>query len=65
MELVPGLAHNQNIDPVVPYNGGRITDDGGEVIGVEETVEYWSRVDGCKSRYLQLPMADLNPNDDC
>jgi polyhydroxybutyrate depolymerase len=52
-------------DPVVPYNGGRITDDGGEVIGVEETVEYWARADGCKSRYLQLPMADLNPNDDC
>jgi polyhydroxybutyrate depolymerase len=52
-------------DPVVPYNGGRITDDGGEVIGVEATVEYWSRADGCKSRYLQLPMADLNPNDDC
>jgi polyhydroxybutyrate depolymerase len=24
-----------------------------------------SRADGCKSRYLQLPMADLNPNDDC
>jgi polyhydroxybutyrate depolymerase len=52
-------------DPVVPYHGGRITDDGGEVIGVEETVEYWSRADCCKSRYLQLPMADLNPNDDC
>jgi polyhydroxybutyrate depolymerase len=52
-------------DPVVPYAGGRINDDGGEVISVEETVEYWSRIDGCKSRYLQLPMVDLNPNDDC
>jgi polyhydroxybutyrate depolymerase len=52
-------------DPVVPYAGGQINDDGGEVIGVEETVEYWSRADGCKSRYLQLPMADLNPDDDC
>ena len=52
-------------DSVVPYAGGRINDDGGEVIGVEETVEYWSRADSCKSRYLQLPIADLNPNDDC
>jgi Poly(3-hydroxybutyrate) depolymerase len=52
-------------DPVVPYAGGRISDDGGEVTSVEETVEYWSRTDRCKSRYLQLPMANLNPNDDC
>jgi polyhydroxybutyrate depolymerase len=52
-------------DPVVPYGGGRISDDGGEVIGVEETVEYWSRADDCKSRYIQLPMADLNLNDGC
>jgi len=52
-------------DPVVPYGGGRISDDGGKVIGVEATVEYWSRADDCKSRYIQLSMADLNPNDGC
>lgn len=52
-------------DPVVPYDGGQIKGDGGEVIGVEETIEYWARSDGCKSRYLQLPMPDSNQNDDC
>ena len=41
-------------DPVVPYGGGRISDDGGKVIGVEATVEYWSRADDCKSSYIQL-----------
>jgi polyhydroxybutyrate depolymerase len=52
-------------DPVVPYEGGKIKDDGGQVTGAEETVQYWSRADGCKSEFLQLPMPDFNRNDDC
>jgi polyhydroxybutyrate depolymerase len=64
-EAVSVLEIHGTSDPVVPYGGGKVNDDGGEVIAVEETVEYWSRADSCKSRYVQLPMPDSNQNDDC
>jgi polyhydroxybutyrate depolymerase len=35
-------------DPIVPYRGGRIADDGGEVLGVEATAELWAKTDWCR-----------------
>jgi polyhydroxybutyrate depolymerase len=52
-------------DPMVPYRGGRITDDGGEVLGVEATVELWAKTDRCRLNYIEIPVADRTTQDGC
>ncbi|HEX6566595.1 MAG TPA: PHB depolymerase family esterase [Chthoniobacterales bacterium] len=52
-------------DPVVPYRGGKITDDGGEVLGVEATAELWAKTDRCRRDYIEIPVPDQTARDDC
>jgi polyhydroxybutyrate depolymerase len=51
-------------DPIVPYRGGRITDDGGEVLGVEATVELWTKIDRCRD-CVEIPVLDGSAQDGC
>jgi len=52
-------------DPVVPYRGGRITDDGGEVLGVEATAELWAKTDRCSRDYIEIPVPHRTAQNDC
>lgn len=52
-------------DPIVPYRGGRITDDGGEVLGVEATAELWAKTDGCRRDCTEIPVSDRTAHDGC
>jgi polyhydroxybutyrate depolymerase len=52
-------------DPIVPYSGGRITDDGGEVLSVESTAELWARNDRCRRSYVEVPVPNRTVQDDC
>ena len=56
--------HGTN-DPIVPYSGGRITDDGGEVVGVEATAEIWARIDRCRRDYIKIPVPNRVVEDGC
>ena len=52
-------------DPIVPYRGGKITDDGGEVLGVEATAELWAKTDGCQADYIEIPVPGRTAQNDC
>jgi Bacterial virulence protein (VirJ) len=52
-------------DPVVPYRGGRITDDGGEVLSVEATAELWAKTDRCSRDYVEIPVPHRTAQNDC
>jgi polyhydroxybutyrate depolymerase len=56
--------HGTN-DPVVPYRGGKITDDGGEVLGAEATAELWAKIDRCRRDYTEIPVPDRTARDGC
>ena len=51
-------------DPIVPYRGGRITDDGGEALGAEATVELWAKTDRCRD-CIEIPVVDGSAQDGC
>ena len=51
-------------EPIVPYRGGRITDDGGEGLGVEATVELWAKTDRCRD-CIEIPILDGSAHDGC
>ena len=42
-------------DPFLPYKGGNIIADGGQVLSAEATAELWAQTDKCRPRYIQLP----------
>jgi polyhydroxybutyrate depolymerase len=52
-------------DPIVPYRGGKITDDGGEVLGVEATAELWAKTDRCQPDYAEIPVPARTAQNDC
>jgi polyhydroxybutyrate depolymerase len=52
-------------DPIVPYTGGKITDDGGETLGAEATVELWARTDRCRRDAAEMPVSARRARDDC
>jgi polyhydroxybutyrate depolymerase len=52
-------------DPIVPYHGGRITDDGGEVLGVEATAEFWAKTNRCRRDCNEIPVPDRTNIDGC
>ncbi|MBV9873548.1 MAG: hypothetical protein JO025_02365 [Verrucomicrobia bacterium] len=52
-------------DPIVPYHGGRITDDGGEVLGTEATVQFWAATDRCRRDYTEISLPDRVALDGC
>jgi polyhydroxybutyrate depolymerase len=52
-------------DPIVPYRGGKITDDGGEVLGVEATAELWAKTDRCQADYIEIPVPGRTAQNDC
>jgi polyhydroxybutyrate depolymerase len=56
--------HGTN-DPIVPYRGGGMTDDGGEVLGVEATAELWAKNDWCRRDYIEIPVPDRTVQDGC
>ncbi len=56
-------------DPLVPYNGGRIAgrerQDRGSIIGTDEAIRLWTRVNGCDSEPITKPLLDRDANDGC
>jgi polyhydroxybutyrate depolymerase len=56
--------HGTN-DPIVFYRGGKITDDGGEVLGVEATAELWAKNDRCSRDCIEIPVPDRTAQNHC
>ena len=52
-------------DPIVPYGGGKITDDGGEVLGAEAATELWAKTNRCRSDCTEIPVPDRTAQDGC
>ena len=52
-------------DPIVPYRGGGIVDDGGEVLGVEATARLWAKADRCRPDYIEVPVPDRTAQGGC
>lgn len=53
-------------DPLVPYNGGPVVvlnQNRGEVLSVDESVDYWKRVNGCSEKAKVTTFADINKRD--
>ena len=50
-------------DPVLPYAGGTITGNRGNVLGADSTVAFWAAADGCAPTPVRTPLAPLDPAD--
>ena len=63
---IPILMINNVDDPILPWNGGyaHFGDKKlGEVIGVEETAEFWAKIDNCSLVKNKEYLPDVNPGD--
>ena len=55
-------------DPLVPYRGGPVmvlNQKRGEVLSVDESVNFWKNQNGCKELEEQIEFPDLNKADRC
>ena len=57
------LAINGTDDPLVPYNGGTVANDRGEVISTEDTMTFWATNNGCTGDPSEEALPDSDPND--
>lgn len=50
-------------DPIVPYEGGEISDDGSSTIGFEEAFEFWRDQNNCLDEVILEDWADQDSDD--
>jgi len=60
---VPLLAINGTADPLVPYNGGMVARERGEVISTEDTMKFWATNNGCSGNPTEEALPDIDPSD--
>lgn len=60
---VPLLAINGTADPLVPYNGGVVAREHGEVLSTEDTMTFWASNNGCTGTPSEEALPDTDPND--
>lgn len=65
-QKVPLLIMNGTLDPLMPFEGGSVATDRGQVISTEETVEWWVEINGADpGRSFSRYFPDLDPDDQC
>ena len=65
MMPVSALIMNGTEDPIVPYDGGAMAFNRGEVLATNEIVDYWLNRNGINENPVPTVIEDLNPNDGC
>ncbi len=60
---VPLLAINGTADPLVPYNGGMVARERGEVISTDDTMKFWATNNGCTGDPTEEALPDIDPTD--
>lgn len=53
-----------NADPIMPFAGGKVADfgglgEGGRVLSVKDTLDFWSQHNGCASAGVEQPLAPV------
>ena len=61
---LPVLIMNGTADPILPYYGGQIKGNRGDVYSTPETVEYWINRNGTDTRPIETTIEDKDPNDE-
>lgn len=52
------LVINGDADPLVPYDGGQVARDRGEIVGAEASALMWARADGCALETTKTNLPD-------
>lgn len=62
---VSALFMNGTNDPLLPYDGGQMTGNRGEVFSTQSTLDYWVNRNGTASTPTTTNLPDNNSNDNC
>lgn len=62
---ISALFMNGTFDPFLPYDGGEMASNRGEVFSTENTINYWVNRNGTDTTAEVLNMPNTNLNDDC
>ena len=62
---VSALFMNGTDDPIIPYNGGQMAFDRGEVFSANATINYWIERNGSSNQPIFTDFTDSNTNDNC
>ncbi len=60
---IPLLAINGTADPLVPYTGGMVARERGEVISTDDTMKFWATNNGCTGNPSEEALPDIDPTD--
>lgn len=60
---IPILIMNGTEDPILPYNGGQIDSNRGEVYSTAETVDYWINRNQTDSTPVIIDVQNIDPDD--
>jgi polyhydroxybutyrate depolymerase len=61
---IPIAIVNGTQDPIMPWDGGNISGEGGKVLSTTATIEYWLRVNNSARRTVQMRrLPNRNPTD--
>ena len=60
---VSALFMNGTTDPLLPYNGGQMTGNRGEVFSTQNTIDYWVNRNGTNLTPSMSEFLNINPND--
>lgn len=60
---VPLLAINGTADPLVPYTGGMVARERGEVISTDDTMKFWATNNGCTGDPTEEALPDIDITD--
>lgn len=58
------LMMNGTDDPILPYDGGQIGSDRGEVLSAVKTINYWTNRNQSDATPIETGIADNDPDDD-
>lgn len=61
---VPLIIFKGTADPLVPYEGGQVAKDRGEVVSTEEELAHWRQVNGCEATPTRTERFDATEGDD-
>jgi len=62
---ISALFMNGTADEILPYEGGFMEDDRGEVFSSEETISYWVDRNGTDTTPIETNFVNINSFDDC
>lgn len=62
---ISALIINGTDDPILPFEGGQMIDDRGEVFSAEETINYWTIRNGTDTTPIVTDVLNIDTTDEC